>query len=1218
MKKHLSTLLIFLLTLAAYGQTSPSFSNFSGPKSPASSPSPQAAPLPTCTGSSSPVTLTQSTAQTIAPFNSIACISGGIHTDNSYWRAFTISNAYSLTVSAVEIGVETAQSSSGSQPITVTIYQNTGGSFPAGTRTQVGTTNFSVTNQSSTIISVPITASLPAGSEMVVEIFIPNGIPVGNRFFIGSNAVGQSGPSYISATDCGVTTPTPLSSLGFPNVHIVMNVLGCSTPCTAPIAYNVTGGGNYCAGGSGVPIGLDDSETGVNYQLKNGITDVGTPVAGTDNAITFGLQTALGTYTVKATRTAGGCTTTMTGTAVVTANDTQPPTIECPANITVCEGSVVTFTPPVGTDNCPGATTLQTTGLPSGSVYPVGTTTNTFQVTAANGQTATCSFTVTVNPKPTATVSGTATVCQNTSASLVTFTGNGGTPPYQFTYKINGGANQIVTTVSGNSVTVSQPTANVGAFIYSLISVSDANCGQNQSGSTTVTINSVHLINLTSAAATESQIGCAGTPITPITYALSGGATGAGVSGLPAGVTSSVAAGVLTISGIPSVSGTFNYSITTTGNVCATANESGTLILNSKPVITLSVNGQTFNEGNSSVLCDTDANPTNTLTPTVTTGCLSGPVLWRVQIGASVWSDWTSTAPSSQPSNNTAYRYQAACGGNCPSTFTESIVLTINYRASIPQNVSLVADGTTVAVGESKSICDVAGSAITFNATCAAGEIVLYSVDGGDYSSTLLSQIVDGNFHNYRVRCRKADNTISCVETESGVMSLKITTVPAIPTATISPLSACETTLPFSGNSTCAANATLWYNAANDQLLPSLPATTPNATTSFYARCSNAAGCLSEKSNTVTFTFTPVNNPPVITVSSEAVCTGTPVTVSSNCPAGSTTIWNTGVTQSSFQVTFTNVSHQSYSAKCVFPNGCQSPVSALKEVIWKAFDLTVINIGQSQSGIKPANDRNLWSSQFITPDAGPSLEKSSQLSPTMYYTENLNKGAPRYWTIQVETCNLGTDGSVTYDMLATPELGMPQSFNTHENNAPYLMYANREGWTELYAQNHPAYGFYQSNGSGGNTYDAGLPKGLYKLGIRYWDQKGQGSIYPSTRQPAGNVLAYQEYWFRIQSKNGPNTGGARVGSESIDSSFAQVAPNPVSQTLHLKINEAKGQKVSTGLADASGRKILQRSFVPQTDQHQEEFEVSHLANGIYFLQIKTDSKQMTLKVVKVQ
>jgi hypothetical protein len=42
-------------------------------------------------------------------------------------------------------------------------------------------------------------------------------------------------------------------------------------------------------------------------------------------------------------------------------------------------------------------TMVQTAGLASGSTFPLGTTTNTFQVTHTNGQTATCSFTVTVN-----------------------------------------------------------------------------------------------------------------------------------------------------------------------------------------------------------------------------------------------------------------------------------------------------------------------------------------------------------------------------------------------------------------------------------------------------------------------------------------------------------------------------------------------------------------------------------------------------------------------------------------------------------------------------------------------------------------------------------------------------------------------------------------------------------------------------------------------------
>jgi len=386
----------------------------------------------------------------------------------------------------------------------------------------------------------------------------------------------------------------------------------------------------------------------------------------------------------------------------------------------------------------------------------------------------------------------------------------------------------------------------------------------------------------------------------------------------------------------------------------------------------------------------------------------------------------------------------------------------------------------------------------------------------------------------------------------------------------------------------------------------------------------------------VTYTVIPVSVAPVVTASQEIVCTGTSVTVSANCPAGSQTFWNTGVMTPSFEISFSNVTKQTYWAKCVFGGGCQSSESVKKEVYWNAFVVTLINVGQTKSAVKSANDKALWNSQFIVKDGGPELAQSTQSNPTLYYAGNVNKVAPRYWTINVDACGLGTEGSLTFDLLATPETGVPQSFNTHENNAPYFMYANRDGWTELYAQNHPAYGFYQDNGAGANVYDLGLPKGLYKLGIRYWDMKGWGSIYPSTRKPQGNVLAYQEYWFRIQSKDGVGVGAARTGDSGLQEAtdlssqrftdardlspnvFAQVMPNPVSTVLRLQVQGSKEQKVQTTLMDASGRSVLRRDFVPETNTHQEEFGVSELPTGMYFLQVTSLTQHAILKVLKVK
>jgi hypothetical protein len=89
-----------------------------------------------------------------------------------------------------------------------------------------------------------------------------------------------------------------------------------------------------------------------------------------------------------------------TATQTVTVNDNTAPMISCPVNITLeptCpSGAIATYVPPVGTDNCSGASTTRTAGLASGAVFPIGTTTVTHTVTDASGNTASCSFTVTV------------------------------------------------------------------------------------------------------------------------------------------------------------------------------------------------------------------------------------------------------------------------------------------------------------------------------------------------------------------------------------------------------------------------------------------------------------------------------------------------------------------------------------------------------------------------------------------------------------------------------------------------------------------------------------------------------------------------------------------------------------------------------------------------------------------------------------------------------
>lgn len=120
----------------------------------------------------------------------------------------------------------------------------------------------------------------------------------------------------------------------------------------------------------------------------------GTPSDSITQVFGFGL------HTVEVSVTDGNSAPVTTSITFLIA-DTIPPVITCPADITVNNdpgvcGAQVTYVAPVGTDNCPGATTEQTEGLASGATFPTGTTVNTFVVTDAAGNKAKCSFDVTL------------------------------------------------------------------------------------------------------------------------------------------------------------------------------------------------------------------------------------------------------------------------------------------------------------------------------------------------------------------------------------------------------------------------------------------------------------------------------------------------------------------------------------------------------------------------------------------------------------------------------------------------------------------------------------------------------------------------------------------------------------------------------------------------------------------------------------------------------
>ena len=150
----------------------------------------------------------------------------------------------------------------------------------------------------------------------------------------------------------------------------------CGAACVAPALFTVTGGGILCSGG-GLSVGLSGSETGIEYQLNLGATPQGAPISGTGLALDFGNQSSSGTYAITATRTAGGCTATMNGNAVI-ANATPAQASVIAGPTTSCSGASLTY----NVTNVPGVTYAWT--FPAGWTQTGGGTSNSVTVTAAS------------------------------------------------------------------------------------------------------------------------------------------------------------------------------------------------------------------------------------------------------------------------------------------------------------------------------------------------------------------------------------------------------------------------------------------------------------------------------------------------------------------------------------------------------------------------------------------------------------------------------------------------------------------------------------------------------------------------------------------------------------------------------------------------------------------------------------------------------------------
>jgi len=73
-------------------------------------------------------------------------------------------------------------------------------------------------------VAVTGTVADTSANDLVVEVSTEDGSTDGTGFFIGSTTSAETHPSFLSSAACGVTDPTAVTDLGFPNMHVIETV----------------------------------------------------------------------------------------------------------------------------------------------------------------------------------------------------------------------------------------------------------------------------------------------------------------------------------------------------------------------------------------------------------------------------------------------------------------------------------------------------------------------------------------------------------------------------------------------------------------------------------------------------------------------------------------------------------------------------------------------------------------------------------------------------------------------------------------------------------------------------------------------------------------------------------------------------------------------------------------------------------------------------------
>lgn len=726
----------------------------------------------------------------------------------------------------------------------------------------------------------------------------------------------------------------------------------------------------YALGGSATGATVTGLPSGISVGVSAGVLTLS------------GSSTQTGVFNYTATSTGGTCPSNLI-TGVLTI-DVLPTLLlssaASTANQSICDlnsiaaidytfggsatGTTITGLP-IGITS--SSTAFSTTILGSASTpgsynYTISTTGGSCPSTSLNGV-------ITVEQIPTLTLTSSLgtddqTLCENSMITPITIGVSGSATGVNF-IGLPSGLNGVY---SAGIASISGSVSTAGTYSFSVVTTGGS-CTP-VSYPLSLTVEASPTLVLSTMVGSDNQTICSNTALATISYTYGGSATGVNFSGLPAGTIGTYSGGTATISGIPTVAGTFNYNVTTFGGTCSPVNLAGTISVQSSSIALSSANYT-----NDQLVC------LNTSIDTIVYA-VGGPITSN-DLPVGITGSYLPGTPNTYSISGTAlstgtYYYTLLSNNLCGSLV---VVGNITVAPSIPSN----------SAGSSITVCE--GSTFEFignDLNTSSNFIYEYqwlqsnSITGPWIPANGLNNTFNysgiaqmSTSYKFYKRIVSAGN---CVDS-SAVVQLSIDALPFITNTSVPSTICTNDTLLVNGFTASNGVFTNWFHNGNGTLLNTnsasptyIPVASDNGNTITLNYVVSSSNSCAPSTITGTYTFTILPDPTAFAGGSATVCANGAEVIVSGAQAtngtinwtsnGNGTLINTSTLAPHYTTTLADTNSTVTLLITVTSTGCTQPIS----------DSAMYTISVNPFGISPSINAFAGEDQVISLGQSANLE----------------------------------------------------------------------------------------------------------------------------------------------------------------------------------------------------------------------------------------------------